>query len=136
MKKELTPIAKKLRNNYTETEKNLWYVLRAQNLGAKFRRQAVIGRYIVDFVCFERQLILEVDGGQHAQEEEDKVREEWLKEQGFTILRFWNDEVLRNREGVLQKIVECLQSPSLTLPTRGREELRSKLAGHKEDNQI
>ena len=86
-KKELTPIAKKLRNNCTEIEKYLWYVL-AQNLGAKFRRQAVIGRYIVDFVYFERQLILEVDGGQHAQKEEDKVRDQWLKKQGFTILRF------------------------------------------------
>ncbi len=113
-------MARKLRNNSTEAEKYLWYVLRLKNLGVKFRRQAVIGRYIVDFVCFERKLVIEVDGGQHAQSQEDKIRDQWLITQGFTILRFWNDEVLRNREGVLQKIVDRL-IPTLTLPTRGRE---------------
>ena len=68
MKKELTQTARKLRNNLTEVEKYLWYELRRKNLGVKFRRQDIIGRYIVDFVCFEKKLIIEVDGGQHAQE--------------------------------------------------------------------
>ncbi len=120
--------ARNLRNNLTEAEKYIWYMLRSGNLGAKFRRQAVIGRYIVDFVCYEKRLIIEVDGGQHADSMADKERDEWLKREGFEVLRFWNNDVLENREGVLEKIIECLTSPSLTLPTspafggaRGRE---------------
>ena len=83
-------------------------MLRCKNLGFKFRRQAVIGRHIVDFACYERKLIIEVDGGQHAGSWSDKVRDQWLREQGFEILRFWNNDVLRNREGVLGKILERL----------------------------
>ncbi len=118
---DLTLTARRLRNNLTEAEKYLWYILRVRNLGNKFRRQAVIGRYIVDFVCFEKKLIIEVDGGQHAESEKDKVRDQWLKGQGFEILRFWNHDVLGNRDSIRQKIVDCLNSPSLALPTRGRE---------------
>jgi len=99
-------------------------MLRLRNLGVKFRRQGVIGSYIVDFVCFEKRVIIEVDGGQHADSEDDKVREQWLKGQGFEILRFWNDDVFANREGVLQKIIKAINTPSLTLPTRGREFIR------------
>ena len=121
LKKSLILFAKKLRSNSTEAEKYLWYVLRNKSLGVKFRRQAVIGQFIVDFVSFEKKLIVEVDGGQHAKSEHDNVRDQWLMGQGFKILRFWNYEVLGNRDGVLQKIVEYLESPSLTLPTRGRE---------------
>ena len=119
LKKTLTPIAKKLRNNSTEAEKYLWYVLRLENLGVKFRRQAVIGRCIVDFVCFEKKLVVEVDGGQHAQSWEDHVRDRWLMGQGFEIIRFWNHDVLRNREGVLQRIVDCLYSPLPNPPHEG-----------------
>ena len=125
MNKELTQVSRNLRNNLTEAEKYIWYMLRVNNLGVKFRRQAVIGRYIVDFVCFEKKLVVEVDGGQHVDSQEDQVRDQWLMGQGFKILRFWNHDVLKNREGVLQKIVECL-SPSLTLPTRGREPVLSE----------
>ena len=121
MKEASTLNARKLRNNPTEAEKYLWYLLRDKNLGVKFRRQAVIGHYIVDFVCFENKIIIEVDGGQHGENQGDNVRDQWLKGQGFDILRFWNNEVLENRDGVLQKIIERLNSPSLTLPTRGRE---------------
>lgn len=121
MRKALTPLAKKLRNNPTDTEKYLWYVLRCSHLGVKFRRQAVIGRYIVDFVCFERRVIIEVDGGQHADSRSDILRDQWLKGQGFEILRFWDNDVLSNRDGVLQMIEERLKSPSLSLPARGRE---------------
>jgi very-short-patch-repair endonuclease len=109
LKKELTPIAKALRNNLTHAEKHLWYMLRSGNLGVKFRRQAVIGQYIIDFVCFEKKLIVEVDGGQHAENRIDKIRDQWLKNQGFEILRFWNHDVLENREGVLGKIIEHLR---------------------------
>ena len=121
--------ARKLRNNLTEAEKHLWYFLRLKNFGVKFRRQAVIGKYIVDFVCYEKKLIIEVDGGQHADSEKDQERDHWLKGQGFEILRFWNNEVLGNREGVLQRIINFLGTPSrekaytpfLPLPTSGRE---------------
>jgi very-short-patch-repair endonuclease len=109
MKKELTPIAKSLRKNLTEAEKYLWYILRANNLNVKFRHQALIGNYIVDFVCFENKLIIEIDGGQHYRSADDKERDGWLKSQGFTVLRFWNNEVLKNRDGVVLKIKEYLQ---------------------------
>ena len=82
----LTPIAQELRNNPTEAEKHLWHILRVGSMGVKFRRQAVIGRYVVDFVCFERKLVIEVDGGQHNQNQKDVRRDEWLKSQGFEVL--------------------------------------------------
>jgi very-short-patch-repair endonuclease len=104
-----TILSRKLRNNLTDAEKYLWYVLRAENLGYKFRRQEPIGSYIVDFVCYEKKFIIELDGGQHYQNEDDKVRDEWLKLQGFMVLRFWNNEVLENRDGVVLKIMEYLK---------------------------
>ena len=121
MKGQLTKNARMLRNKATEAEKYLWYMLRQKNFGMKFRRQAVIGHYIVDFVCFEKLLVIEIDGGQHADSDEDIIRDRWLKAEGFNVLRFWNHDVLGNREGVLEKIRERLNTPSLTLPTRGRE---------------
>lgn len=133
MKDPLTDTARELRNNFTEAEKYLWSALRDKNLGVKFRRQAVVGRYIADFACFEKRLIVEVDGGQHSQSGRDNFRDRWLMKQGFGILRFWNNEVLENRDGVLQKIIECLKSPSPTLPARGREAYLSKLVKNKED---
>ena len=108
LRKALTLSARKLRNNLTETEKHLWYMLRAKQLGVKFRRQAVIGQYIVDFVSYERKLIIEVDGGQHADSKQDKVRDEWLRKEGFKVLRFWNNDVLKNREEVLKEILKYL----------------------------
>jgi very-short-patch-repair endonuclease len=75
--------------------------------GVKLRRQALLGKYIVDFVSFEKKLILEVDGGHHALErDKDEQRALWLESQGFRILRFWNNEVLQNLEGVLEAIRE------------------------------
>jgi very-short-patch-repair endonuclease len=115
----LTLTARKLRNNPTEAEKYLWYELRQRNLGIKFRRQAVIGHYIVDFICYEKKLIVEVDGGQHAQCQRDKERDQWFLEQGFEVLRFWNHDVLGNREEVLQKITENLESPRPNPPHKG-----------------
>ncbi|MDP2653431.1 MAG: DUF559 domain-containing protein [Candidatus Omnitrophota bacterium] len=108
MKKTLTPFARKLRKEPTEAEKYLWRLLRYKISDAKFRRQAVIGHYIVDFACFEKKLVIEVDGGQHRQSQSDHLRDEWLKQQGFQVLRFWNNDVLKNMDGVLQRIKECL----------------------------
>lgn len=123
MKLKLNHIAaRKLRNNMTEAEKYIWYILRSKNLnGHKFRRQQPIGKFIADFVCFENKKVIEIDGGQHdADKEKDLQRDKWLKGQGFKVLRFWNNEVMENREWVLEKIQEYC-SPSPTPPIEGGE---------------
>ena len=104
----------------------MWRHLRGKQLeGVKFRRQHPIGKYIVDFVCLEKRLILEIDGGQHAEEDErekDDRRDQWLRSEGFRILRFWNNEVLQNLEGVLETIrANCLRHPPLAPPIKGGE---------------
>jgi very-short-patch-repair endonuclease len=108
MRKRLTQRAKILRQQSTEAEKLLWRYLRGRQLeGAKFRRQQPIGKYNVDFISFSHKLIVEVDGGQHAQPREqvrDRQRDAWLREQGFTVVRFWNNQVLRNVEGAIEAI--------------------------------
>ena|GEM_PF-416928 len=122
MNKDIIALAKKLRKNSTPAENLLWSHLRAEQLeGFKFRRQQLIGNYVVDFVCFERKIVIEVDGGQHAiEKEKDSIRDEWLKGQGFKVLRFWNNEVLMNIEGVLEVIrINCLSHPPLTPPIKG-----------------
>jgi len=102
----LTQAARELRKNSTDAERLLWKYLKAKQLdGLKFRRQEQIGRFIADFVCFEQKLIIEADGGQHALEaEKDQERTVWLNTQGFTVLRFWNNEILSNIEGVIDAI--------------------------------
>jgi len=118
--------ARELRKELTEAEKHLWYQLRLKNLGFKFRRQAVIGKYIVDFICFEKRLIVEVDGGQHAENMDDKVRDNWLTDQGYRVLRFWNNEVLTNRDGVLDKIIQTLNHPLPNPPLKGEGIVRRR----------
>ncbi len=95
--------ARQLRRQMTDAEVALWQALRARQAGARFRRQAPIGPYVVDFACFSRRLIVEVDGGQHSAAA-DAARTAWLESQGFTIVRFWNNDVLGNPEGVLAEI--------------------------------
>ena len=112
-KRNKIAIAQKLRNNSTDTEKYLWKYLRGRQFeGFKFRRQHPIGKYIADFINLERKIIIEVDGGQHLENKKDKLRDRWLKEQGYEVLRFWDNEVLTNIEGVLELIREKLSSPS------------------------
>ncbi len=114
--------ARSLRNTMTEAEKRIWFRLRAHRLnGASLRRQIPVGTYIVDFVCFDARLIVEIDGGQHADNPRGQVRDAWLASQGFTVLRFWNNDVLANTDGVIEKIDELRASspPSLTLPRKG-----------------
>ncbi len=102
--------ARKLRRNQTDAERWLWQQLRAKQLGAKFRRQQSIPPYIVDFVCFEHKLIIEVDGGQHdAQQQYDARRTKFLEQQGYHVVRFWNNDVFENKEGVLQHILTCIR---------------------------
>jgi len=108
-----TLFVRNLRRNQTEAEKVLWARLRSRQMtGAKFRRQQPIGRYIADFVSLETKLIVEIDGGQHDDSEgraNDERRTAWLNEKGFRVLRFWNNEVLTNTNGVLEKISEALE---------------------------
>jgi len=102
--------ARKLRKNMTDTERLLWRHLRNRELGGyKFRRQRPVGPYIVDFVCLEKKLVVEVDGGQHAgQMELDAKRSDYLKEKGYRVMRFWNNEVLKETESVLTVILSSL----------------------------
>ncbi|MCP2041314.1 very-short-patch-repair endonuclease [Neisseria sp. HSC-16F19] len=101
--------ARSLRQDMSLAEQRLWYHLRDKRLnGIKFRRQQVIGRYIVDFVCMQHRLVIELDGGQHAEQMKyDAQRTAFLHRQGYRVLRFWNDEVLQQTESVLEKILEC-----------------------------
>jgi very-short-patch-repair endonuclease len=121
--------ARQLRRNPTDVELLLWQRLRFWQVdGCKFRRQQPLGHYIVDFVCLHKRFIIELDGGQHAQEANyDAARDAWLREQGFIILRFWNNDVLKNIDGVMEMIVKGLQgAPYLNpSPRGGRKKART-----------
>ncbi|MDD5338784.1 MAG: DUF559 domain-containing protein [Dehalococcoidales bacterium] len=110
--KSLTGLAKKLRANPTNAESVLWAKLCSRQLeGAKFRRQQQIDNYIVDFVCFDRKLIIEIDGGQHNEAsftEKDTKRTNHLEQKGYRVLRYWNNDVLQNIDGVVYNILEVL----------------------------
>jgi very-short-patch-repair endonuclease len=106
-----TKRAQALRKNLTDAEQRLWQKLKGRQIAAvKFRRQQPIGPFIVDFVCFERRLIVEVDGGQHAEQVAyDEERTQWLKAQGYRVLRFWNNEVLADTDAVAQAIFDTVE---------------------------
>jgi very-short-patch-repair endonuclease len=98
-----------MRANPTEAEKALWQILRAKRLaGFKFKRQVVLEWYIADFVNFERRLIVEADGSQHAESDYDKRRDAYLAGQDFRVLRFWNNDILSNVSGVFDAIHAAL----------------------------
>jgi very-short-patch-repair endonuclease len=108
--------ARNLRKRQTRAEERLWRNLRARQLGsAKFRRQVPIGNYIVDFISFEKKIVIELDGGQHAATTtRDAARDSWLKGRGYSVLRFWDNDVFRNMEGILEVIrknVASIPSP-------------------------
>ena len=111
--------ARELRKNPTDAERLLWQKLRFWQVdGCKFRRQQPLGRYIVDFVCLQRKLIVELDGGQHAQHADyDKERDGWLRGQGFVVLRFWNHDVHANIDGVMEVILKNLQNTPYLYPS-------------------
>ncbi|MEP2988963.1 MAG: DUF559 domain-containing protein [Parasphingorhabdus sp.] len=110
--------AKQLRKDMTPQERTLWGKLRNRQLGgAKFRKQQPIGPYIVDFVCQERKLVIEADGSQHANNLNDVQREKWLQNRGYTVLRFWNNDIRENLDEVLFAILDAFdQNPSPTSP--------------------
>ena len=109
-----------LRNNLTEAEKVLWRALRYRQIaGYKFRRQVSIGRYIVDFVCYEKRIVIEVDGSQHFDNRYDLERTAWLNGQGFQVYRFWNNEVLGNLEKVKEAIYHACMNLTSPHPAFG-----------------
>jgi very-short-patch-repair endonuclease len=104
-------LSKKLRKNMTKAERLLCSKIRNRQIGIKFRRQQPLGNYIVDFVSFEKRLVVEIDGGQHMDCLLDRERDSYLENSGFKVLRFWNNEVLGNIEGVMETIKKEM-SPS------------------------
>jgi len=110
LRRQITPrmrgFARKMRNDPTDAEAVLWDILRGRKLeGMRFRRQHPIANYIVDFICLDEKLIVEVDGSQHAESAHDLERDRMLGEFGYRVIRFWNDDVLKNSDGVAQEIL-------------------------------
>jgi len=104
------PDPRELRKNMTDAERVLWFRLRSRQVeGRKFRRQHPIGRYVVDFVCLERRLIVEVDGSQHMDNPNDEIRTRWLEREGYKVLRFWDNEVLMETDAVMEVIKEAVE---------------------------
>ena len=119
--------AQRLRREMTDAERRLWSALRNRQVdGAKFRRQQPIGPFIVDFVCHERRLIIEADGGQYAENGRDGSRTAFLESKGYRVLRFWNDDVLTNVDGVAGVIAAALSIPH---PARASRESPSPSRG-------
>jgi very-short-patch-repair endonuclease len=116
---EIRSKARQLRREPTNAEQLLRQRLRFWQVnGFKFRRQQPLGPYIVDFTCLQTKLIIEIDGGQHMEQAEyDAKRDAWLRDQGFVILRFWNNDVLKNIDGVLEMIAKNLHSTPYLNPS-------------------
>ncbi len=120
----LTSRSRGLRHNSTDAERRLWNILRSRQVnGLKFRRQVEIDGYVVDFLCSEKRLIIEVDGGQHTAKR-DARRTAHLESQGFRVIRFWNNDVLENLDGVWTMIEQALVTtpphPGAKAPTLSR----------------
>jgi len=103
--KRLTPLARKLRKDPTEAEKRLWSRLKGEQLGVKFTRQFPIGNAIVDFACRRLKLVVELDGGQHADSSTDEARTRMIEAHGYHVVRYWNNDVLANTDGVLTALM-------------------------------
>jgi very-short-patch-repair endonuclease len=117
--------AKSLRRKMTDAEQRLWSALRAHRLnGLGFRRQTPIGPFIIDYVCQQHHLVIEVDGGQHADSSNDRERDRWLESKGYRVLRFWNTDVLTNLSGVLEAIINAVResTPLPNPPPQGGRE--------------
>ena len=105
-KKILT--AKTLRQNMTKAESLVWQRIRNSQLGAKFRRQQPIEKYIPDFVCFEKKIVIEVDGSQHIDDPQDLERDKWFAENDYTVLRYFNNQVMSDLDAVITSIYETI----------------------------
>lgn len=105
--------AQAFRKNETDAERAIWRFLKGKKFQEyKFRRQHPIGPYFVDFVCLKYKLVVEIDGGQHCENPKDEIRTEFLQSKGFDVLRFWNNDVLQNMEGVLHTLSLTLSRKS------------------------
>jgi len=117
-----TPRARALRNNPTEAEKHLWEALSARKTsGVRFNRQVQIGPYFCDFVARSLKLVIEIDGGQHAENLADATRTRFLEARGYRVIRFWNHDVLSNLNGVVAEIERVLADRPSPSPSRKRE---------------
>ena len=135
--KEMTARARYLRSNMTDAEQRLWRALRRDQLnGLSFRRQHPLGPYTVDFYCPQLRLVVEVDGGQHAEQRKqaDERRTQWLAEKGVTVVRYWNNEVLSNLQGVLsdllvhvERLLQAEKTPTPALPLSGGGRARTEV---------
>ena len=103
-----TELARDLRTHGTDAERLLWRHISRSQLGVKFRRQFPLGPYILDFVSLDARLNIELDGGQHLENRDDIERDKFVASQGFTVLRFWNNEVFTNIDGVLSSVLRAL----------------------------
>jgi very-short-patch-repair endonuclease len=115
--------ARVLRARMTDAERKLWFALRDRRFANfKFRRQVPVGPFIAGFICYAARLVVEVDGGQHADSSTDARRDEWFAANDFLVLRFWNNDVLSNLEGLLLSIIEALErrTPHPARASRGR----------------
>ena len=123
-----TTFARSLRVQSTDAERFVWSKLRARQIeGLKFRRQVPMGRYIVDFLCEDARLIVELDGGQHGEAlNYDAARTRWLNEKGYRVVRFWNIDVMNNIDGVLQSLTLTLCFASSVPLSQGRGDLKSE----------
>ena len=125
-KPRATKLAKRLRNGPTEAERKLWNQLSRRQLdGCKFSRQMPVGPYVCDFLCREHKLVVEVDGGQHCDNRMDATRTANLEALGFRVVRFWNNDVLDNIEGVLAVIATVIGDCPPPSPSREREGVRA-----------
>jgi very-short-patch-repair endonuclease len=113
-------LAKSLRKQMTDAERRLWYRLRAHRFeGLKFKRQVPIGKYIVDFANLRAKVVIEIDGGQHAESKTDRVRDQFLSSQGFRVVRFWNNGVLQSTDEILDAISAAIgEAAQPPLPAR------------------
>ncbi|MGN6311806.1 MAG: endonuclease domain-containing protein [Xanthobacteraceae bacterium] len=127
------PRARSFRKNPTDAERKLWQHLRhLPPCAAHFRRQATIGPYFADFACHSNRIVVEIDGGQHADNANDSVRTSYLNAQGYRVLRFWNNDVFGNIDGVMETIIGALRVAPPTpdpSPPQGRGEGSSDDAG-------
>src|SRR5262249_15623756 len=117
--------ARPLRRDLTDAERNLWRRLRGAQLGTKFRRQHPYLNYVLDFVCLDAKLVIEIDGSQHVDSLRDAERDRVLAAAGFRVLRFWNNEVIEEIDAVMEAIHSAANPiPTPALPLKGREDTK------------
>ncbi|HVJ40244.1 MAG TPA: endonuclease domain-containing protein [Dongiaceae bacterium] len=126
--------ARRLRQRLTDAERRFWVLLRDRRLqGWKFRRQAPIGPYVADFYCAAAKLVIELDGGQHA-EGADHRRTDWLESQGYSVIRFWNNDALANTDGVMSELLRHLQAKAPLTLSLSREGRGNAVVGNRANN--